>query len=165
MEKHYFAGATTHKGFVNFFEDIERGATYILKGVPGCGKNTLIKKVAEHFKDEPIEYFHCAADPDSLDGIRLVNHNILIVDGTQPHPIKKRPDIDKIINLTADIDIDARKLARRKKKHFEQAEKELRHARDAHKEIEKLYATHIDFDEITQTTRNLIQEIEIMILK
>ena len=89
--KRYFFASNTKDGFVNFSDNIidDRfsGFTYVLKGGAGTGKSTFIKKVGEYFynKGLNIEYFHCSFDKNSLDGVRLKDYNIAIVDGTNPH--------------------------------------------------------------------------------
>ena len=44
---------------------------YLIKSGPGCGKSTLMKRLAikAEQKGEPIQRIHCASDPDSLDGV------------------------------------------------------------------------------------------------
>lgn len=92
-ENFYFASANTGNGFVSFFDEIsdnsKDGFQYIIKGGSGTGKSTLMKKVANHFAEKgfSIEYFYCSTDTESLDGIRIVEKNISIVDGTAPHII------------------------------------------------------------------------------
>ena len=165
----YFAGANTHKGFVDFFESAFAKFTYILKGTPGCGKNTLLKQVAKHFseQDERVEYFYCSLDPDSLDGIRLTDKNVSILDGTAPHTIDSKQDgNDKIINLTDGVYISEKfqqkiaKLEKTKKKFFAKAQRAHQKAIEAHKKIEGLYHPYINFNEVTQITQSLIKEIE-----
>ena len=84
-----FASANTGDGFFNCFDSIGSadGFQYILKGPSGCGKSTLMRRVADHFtaKGCTIEYFHCSSDPSSLDGVRIVEMDVSIVDGTAPH--------------------------------------------------------------------------------
>lgn len=109
---HFFASANTSKGFINFFDYInttENSYRYVIKGSSGCGKSTLMKKIASNFKDiSDIEYFYCSSDPSSLDGVRLVNFDISIVDGTSPHVNEaKIPSVcDEIINLGEYINRD-----------------------------------------------------------
>ncbi len=115
--KHYFAGANTGIGFSNFFDNIldkeKDGYEYVIKGGPGTGKSTFMRKIGEYFskKGEPIEYFYCSSDFDSLDGVRLPNRNICMVDGTAPHVIEANvPAVsDKIINVGAFISDDIAK--------------------------------------------------------
>ena len=105
--KKYFASANTNKGFENNFNNIldysRPSFRYVIKGGSGTGKSTLMKKVADYFinKGEIVEFFYCSSDKDSLDGIRLANKNIAIVDGTAPHITEAElPEIDdSIVNV------------------------------------------------------------------
>ncbi len=87
----YFLGANSADGFVSFYDQLineeEARAFYILKGGPGCGKSTLMKKVGAHMEQLGfcVEYVLCSADPQSLDGIVIPEKKIAIVDGTAPH--------------------------------------------------------------------------------
>jgi len=110
--RHYFASANTNDNFINFFDYVLDNSIqsfrYVIKGSSGCGKSTLMKKIAKHFLEQGcnIEYFYCSSDPSSLDGIRIIPHNVCIVDGTSPHATEaKIPGVtDKIINLGEFID-------------------------------------------------------------
>lgn len=105
MEKNFYLGsANTCYGFKNCFNNIcPNGTTYILKGGPGTGKSTFMKKVGEYFekKGESVEYFYCSSDSDSLDGVRIVKKNVAIVDGTAPHVTEATiPGVtENIVNL------------------------------------------------------------------
>ena len=72
---HYFAGANTVQGFYSRFEEIPRDCqrVYYIKGGPGVGKSTLMKRVAQRAQEKGLEaeIFHCSSDPDSLDGVAL----------------------------------------------------------------------------------------------
>ena len=107
--KHFFASANTGVGFVNLFQNInEGGFTYVIKGGSGTGKSSLMKKVGEHFSlmGFDVEFFHCSTDVESLDGVRIVQKNIAIVDGTLPHVCEvKFPQVDgKILNVGNFVD-------------------------------------------------------------
>ena len=88
---HFFAGANTARGFVSCFEDIlpaaQRRRMYFIKGGPGVGKSTLMKRVGAYAEEKElqVEYFHCSSDPDSLDGVSLPQQGIGLMDGTAPH--------------------------------------------------------------------------------
>ncbi len=107
MENHYYlASANTGNGFTNYFNYInpdENSFTYILKGGPGTGKSSFMKYIGEYFNKlgYNIEFFYCSSDSDSLDGIRIVEKNIAIVDGTAPHVTEATiPGVkEKILNL------------------------------------------------------------------
>ena len=108
MTKKYFPGANTGRGFIGHFESIvppweKPHYTYILKGGPGVGKNTLMKKVSclARANGYAVEEFRCASDPESLDAVRIPKKGIVLLDGTAPHTID--PDIPgiegEILNL------------------------------------------------------------------
>ena len=86
----YFAGANTKDGFRGIYDEIadERRMerVYILKGGPGTGKSTLIRKVADAAAKDgvPVELYFCGSDPCSLDGAVLGGW-IAVLDGTAPH--------------------------------------------------------------------------------
>lgn len=88
---HYFAGANTARGFVSRFENIlpvsQRRRMIFIKGGPGVGKSTLMKRVAEaaQQKGRQVICFHCSSDPDSLDGVAIPEMGIGLMDGTAPH--------------------------------------------------------------------------------
>lgn len=106
-ERHMFPGANTPRGFYSYYDNIcdktKALRFYCLKGGPGVGKSSYMKKVAEAFLNggERVELFHCSSDPHSLDGIRLVDYEIVMVDGTSPHIIDPvyPAAVDEIINL------------------------------------------------------------------
>lgn len=106
-----FPGGNTARGFYSFHHDIivdNRKMLYILKGMPGGGKSSLMKVVGEKALEEgySIEYHHCPSDPESVDGVHIPELEIAIVDGTAPHIIDPvYPGLkDKLIDLGAFID-------------------------------------------------------------
>lgn len=107
IERHYFPGNNTPQGFFSYYRYIlrQREANRIIciKGGPGTGKSTFIKRIAEKFAElgEDIDYLHCSSDENSLDGIILKERKIALIDGTSPHttdPITPGA-VDKIVNL------------------------------------------------------------------
>ena len=88
---HYFAGGNTARGFYSCFGDLlpahEQKRMYYIKGGPGVGKSTLMRRVAQAAESKGHEavYFHCSSDPDSLDGVCLPRLGIGMMDGTAPH--------------------------------------------------------------------------------
>lgn len=91
---HYFASVNGYNGFVPLLDYVfaEDDTVYVLKGGAGNGKSTFMKQVGAHFEQigDTVEYFHCAADPQSIDGIRAADRKLAIVDGTAPHIIEPK---------------------------------------------------------------------------
>ena len=90
----YFLGANSPQGFYSLYDQLidprQADAIYILKGGPGCGKSTLMRRVALRAEEmgEQVEYIHCSGDPDSLDAVVLPTYKTAIVDGTAPHVVE-----------------------------------------------------------------------------
>lgn len=103
--RHLFPGSNTCAGFMGFFEDLRGRAqrAVILKGGPGVGKSTLMKEAGKHFEnlDQPVTYYHCSGDPDSLDAVFAPAAGFLLLDGTAPHIVDPRLPgaADGILNL------------------------------------------------------------------
>ena len=90
----YFLGTTTGSGFAGFFTQLDDPAapvrTRIIKSGPGCGKSSLMRRIAERFVNAgyPVEFIHCSSDPGSLDGVLCRPLDFAIVDGTAPHVLE-----------------------------------------------------------------------------
>ncbi len=89
--EHYFAAANTHLGFKSFFNELFSPnmlkKIYILKGGPGVGKSTLMKRVATQAQERKLSpiCYHCSSDPFSLDGVVIKDMGVAVIDGTAPH--------------------------------------------------------------------------------
>lgn len=102
-----FPGNNTSKGFFSYYQYImpqpQANHIFCIKGGPGVGKSTFMKKVGQRMEDEgrDVVYLHCSSDPDSLDGVVIPDICVALVDGTAPHvvdPINPGA-VDEIINL------------------------------------------------------------------
>ncbi len=117
---HFFLGANSGSGFQNLFESFCRTEQHkdllVLKGGPGCGKSTMMKRIGEvmETRGEQVEYLHCSGDPDSLDGVRIPRIGVAVVDGTAPHVIEPRypAAVDRYVDLGRFYDIAALKNRR-----------------------------------------------------
>ena len=110
----FFLGATTPAGFKGYFAPLRREPgmqLVLLKSGPGCGKSTLMKRLARAAQDkgEPIQRIHCASDPDSLDGVVFLRQKRAIIDATAPHVVEpEAPGADeRVLSLYHTIDADA----------------------------------------------------------
>ena len=176
-EINLFPGSNTSKGFYSFYRYIltQDNANRILclKGGPGTGKSSLMKKVGKYFfaKGYNIEYHHCSSDSNSLDGIVVKELNVAILDGTSPHivdPITPGA-VDEIINLGDALDID--KLTPHKKeiialnreisKNFKRAYRFLGSAKSIHDDWSSLNYESLDSNKIY----NLIEKLKNNIFK
>lgn len=102
-----FLGANTPDGFVNFFDELynpyENSNMYIIKGGPGTGKSSFMKKIAAKASElnYDTELVYCGSDTNSLDGLFIPELNFAIADGTAPHVIEPcfPGAVENILNL------------------------------------------------------------------
>lgn len=93
LEKKYFLAANSAEGFVSYFGESynpdDNWKVFIIKGGPGTGKSSFMKKVVKTAKEKGIEneVFPCSSDPDSLDAVIFPKKKIVIMDGTSPHTL------------------------------------------------------------------------------
>lgn len=174
IERHYFPGNNTPLGFFSYYKYIlgQREASRIIciKGGPGTGKSTFMKKVAMYFQEhgEPIDFLHCSADEESLDGILLKNKNVAIIDGTSPHVIDPITPgaVDKIVNLgqywneegisvNKDEIID---LNEETSKWYRIAYNYLNAAKSVYRSLEEIYNKASEASEIYRLVGNIINK-------
>src|SRR5690554_4903273 len=101
-----FPGGITYQGFYSYYQYLaggEKNRIYIIKGGPGVGKSTFMKKIAAEILKlgYELEYHCCSTDRNSLDGVYIPQLGIALLDGTAPHEVDpKYPGaVDEIINL------------------------------------------------------------------
>ena len=105
----FFLGANTPGGFVSRFDQLavaEDGwRKLVIKGGPGSGKSTMMKKIVEKYKAKysDMEIIRCSSDADSLDGVIIPALKLSIADGTLPHSIELRfpGAFESLIDLTS----------------------------------------------------------------
>lgn len=89
----FFLGANSKNGFVSYFDGLQEKSNnlqlLILKGGPGSGKSSLMKKVLQYADDKGnmTEIIPCASDPQSLDAVIDYTAGFAIMDGTAPHTL------------------------------------------------------------------------------
>lgn len=168
----YFLGANTPLGFYSFYDEwideSRAAALYILKGGPGCGKSTLMKRIGEKLEAEgqSVEYILCSGDPDSLDGIYIPQKGVGIVDGTSPHVMEPAyPGVlGHYINLGAFYDrkmlaAHSEKLVeitRRYKEHYAAAYRCFHTANELRRHEESSFLTSAAFSKVEKRTQGIL---------
>ena len=154
MKKHnvYFGAANGYSGFrsnfANIFSADKVDKLFIIKGGPGTGKSTLMRKIHNYYTDNfNTTEILCSSDPGSLDGVLIEKdgRTVGIVDGTAPHVMEPAyPGArEEIINLGDAFDIGALskqkdyiiELSDKKKAHYKSAYDSLRIAGDINEYI------------------------------
>lgn len=103
----FFLGANSPDGFVSRFDNLyypeNNWFAYIIKGGPGTGKSTLMKKLANkaNIRGIKTELIYCSSDPNSLDAVIFPELKTCVADGTAPHVLDPIfPGVsDTVINL------------------------------------------------------------------
>jgi len=90
--KEVFPGGNTGNGFHSFYNYIipeDANRIFILKGGPGVGKSSFMRKIAKEFMElgYDVELHHCSSDNNSLDGLVIPAINVALMDGTAPHVV------------------------------------------------------------------------------
>lgn len=90
----YFLGANSAHGFHSLYGGFcpagEGSFLHVIKGGPGCGKSSFMRRIAAAAEEKglEVEYVLCSGDPDSLDAVFIPALAVGYVDGTAPHVIE-----------------------------------------------------------------------------
>lgn len=146
----YFIGANSERGFIlaqnEKLSEENFDRVFILKGGPGTGKSTFMKKASNEAKKKNynVEYYYCSSDPDSLDAVIIENadRRFMIIDGTNPHITEMcyPGAVSEIINLS--IMWDNALLGEYKEKIFELTKKKGSCFDDAYKYLSAASQLH-----------------------
>ncbi|SHH29757.1 hypothetical protein SAMN02745221_02108 [Thermosyntropha lipolytica DSM 11003] len=171
--RHVFPGGNTCQGFYSFYDymvspQVQR--KFVLKGGPGVGKSTFMKKMGEDFYKQgfDIEYHWCSSDNNSLDGVVIGNHQFCFLDGTAPHIVDpKFPGaVDEIINLGQFWDLDKiachrdqiEKLSQNIARCFSRAYMRLKEASIAYEEWKSYFEEGVDTGAVKRNIRALTED-------
>ncbi len=89
-----FLASNSAEGFVSQFRDCYNPLggwnAYIIKGGPGTGKSTFMRRIIKQAEEKKIEAveIYCASDPNSLDGVIFPQLKTVVMDGTAPHIVE-----------------------------------------------------------------------------
>ena len=139
IEKTYFGAANGFSGFRSNFNKIFEprllDKLFIIKGGPGTGKSTLMRRIKENYSANfDVTTILCSSDPNSLDGLIISKNGITvgIADGTAPHALDAQYPgaVEEIINLGDGFDFD--KLRRNKSDILSLSESKKRYYNSAY---------------------------------
>lgn len=174
-ERHMFLGGNTCLGFFSYYDHIlsqeQANRIYVIKGGPGTGKSTFMKKIAREMLNRgyTVEFMHCSSDSHSLDGIVIRDLKAAILDGTAPHVVDpKHPGaVDEILNFGAfwdeegirkhkkDIMRDGREISRL----FSRAYHYLHAAYETYRESASVYARALNREKLNRLISDLEEEL------
>lgn len=169
-----FPGANTSNGFYSYFDyiipqDVNR--IFCLKGGPGVGKSSLMKKVARDFAERgyDIEVFPCSSDPSSLDAVVIKKLKVVLLDATAPHIVDpKIPGaIDEIINFgdfwnNDNLESNKMEIVKCNKdisQCFQRAFKYLKAAEPIFYDMQSKNSDAVDFGRLNRFTEEFIEEL------
>ncbi|OPZ93996.1 MAG: hypothetical protein BWY74_00913 [Firmicutes bacterium ADurb.Bin419] len=173
--RHMFPGGNTSQGFFSYYDYIlsQEEATRIIciKGGPGVGKSTFMKKIGAEMLDRgyDVEYMHCSSDNNSLDGVVIPAIKVTLLDGTAPHVVDpKNPGaVDEIIHLGDFWDEDGirknregiLKDNREVGRTFRRAYRYIKAAYYFYEDSREIISWGIDNAKVNATTEKLINEL------
>jgi Cdc6-like AAA superfamily ATPase len=173
---HRFLGAATPAGPVDYIQNLtsDLSKRYFIKGRPGSGKSTMLKKIAEAAQNKGFDaqVYHCGFDPNSLDMVIVPELSIAIFDSTAPHEYFPKHKSDEVVDMyvrtiTPGTDEKYAEALKNIKQRYAEKMKEgtayLAKAKKFHDQLENHYIHAMDFSKINRMTQEILQEIESLV--
>lgn len=172
--KRVFPGNNTAHGFHSFYDQIitaDARRILIIKGGPGVGKSTFMRKMADVLakRGYDVELHHCSSDNSSLDGVVFPKIGVALIDGTAPHVMDpKNPGaVDEILHLGDFWDeqgIRSNKqrilqINREVGRLYERAYRFLRAAQAVYDDIEAANMEGMNFGMVNKIADHLLREL------
>lgn len=124
--------------------------TYILKGGPGTGKSSMMKKIADDMEQNDIscERIYCSSDPESLDAVIFPSLRVSVADGTSPHTLD--PDYPGVTAEIVDLGEcwNKEKLREKSEKIIELTDKNAECHRRSRRFIDSAFSVYDDGEKI-----------------
>ena len=175
MQMRYFLGGNTAEGFYSLYDGFcsgEEDFLYVIKGGPGCGKSSFMKKIGKACEEMglDVQYVICSGDPESLDGVYISALHTGFVDGTSPHTVEvKLPGAGGMYLDLGQFYDDAalrpereriEELNRRYKACYQEAYAALCGAKRLHDALEAVYNPHVDFAGVYALAEKHIEKLK-----
>lgn len=171
--RHQYFGSATCVGAVDYIQDLTRTIQkrYFIKGRPGSGKSTMLKKIAAaaEQKGYDAEVFHCGFDPNSLDMVLIPERGVAIFDSTAPHEYFPDRESDEIVDMYSRTIVPgtderfARELTEIKGRYaakMSEATQWLAKANKQQEQLIALYTAASDQEVTAQLAKQLIGKID-----
>lgn len=104
----FYLGANSPDGFYGYFQKAYAPGwqVWLIKGGPGSGKSTLMRRVTELSAGQ-WEEIHCSSDPDSLDAVICAEKKVMLADATAPHAMEAvNPGcVEQLVDMGAGFDV------------------------------------------------------------
>lgn len=170
--RHRFFGGSTPQGPVDYVENITENTAvrYFIKGRPGSGKSTMLKKILVGATERGIdaEVYHCGFDPDSLDMLLFPELSLCIFDSTSPHEYYPSREGDSVIDMYAELinantdelyKAELEDIIRRYRLHASEGTAQLAEAKRCQEETEQIYMEAADHNKNDRMYDELSQKI------
>ncbi len=165
-------GAATAQGAVNYYDNLtdELQKRYIIKGRPGSGKSTMMRKMGKQAErlGLSVQYFPCGLDPSSLDMVLLPELSVAVLDGTAPHVVDPDGPRDEVIDMfelcmnpkvEEERAEDIKAVSRRYAHEMSLGGDALKKAKYIHDQIKSYYSAAMDFEQVNQKREEIIKDI------
>ncbi len=168
---HRFFGSATILGSVDYVQNLSYGLKrYFIKGRPGTGKSTFLKKLARAAQERGfhVECYHCSFDPKSLDMVAVRELSFCIFDSTAPHEYFPTKPEDEIIDFYAaavqsgtdeTYKEELLTISKAYKTHIKEAVKHLNEANTALETAEHSAQNQWDEERLRKIQYNLLQKL------
>lgn len=168
-EKHYFAGALTIDGLVDYVHELSSTCQkrYIITGPSGSGKSMVLSELARYARERGcfLEYYHCGLEVESLVMVIIRNLQIAVIEAGNTEMPHKPWDVVVDLGFCMD-DNDAGELIEGNIANYRiferlllEAQQQLEKSSQSNKELKKIYTGAMDFSGLEQVRLNLLAEI------